>query len=210
MDKENSQKYIYDTTVELLTVKPEDTDYFPPSEKISRSQRKFYKKRIIQLIKELLLAKPGDTQHNHVPESIKELLDTLVFESIEYFEMLDTTDIINADKLDTNDVVFESDDPLFGRCNNSIDNDEDVLEELLCKDTINNNDNNMSSTLDDFIIRTTIDDLGNSYTNTSQSLKDDEEDYEYARVKTINLRDSSLKTKGISSKKSKVVKDNIS
>jgi hypothetical protein len=209
MDKESSQKYIYDTTVELLTVKPEDTDYFPPSEKISRSQRKFYKKRIIQLIKELLLAKPGDTQHNHVPESIKELLDTLVFESIEYFEMLDTTDIINADKLDTNDVVFESDDPLFGGCNNSIDNDEDVIEEL-CKDTINNNDNNVSSSLDDFIIRTTIDDLGNSCTNTSQSLKDDEEDYEYARIKTINLRDSSLKTKGIYTKKSKVVKDKIS
>ena len=195
MDKESSQKYIYDTTVELLTVKPDDTDYFPPSEKISRSQRKFYKKRILQLIKELLLAKPGDTQHNYVPESIKELLDTLVFEIIEYFEMIDTTDIINADKFDSNDVAFESDDPLFGQCNNSIDNDEDVMEEL-CKDTIIN-DNNVSSTLDDFIIRT----------NTSQSLKDDEEDYEYARVKTINLRDYSLKTKGIYTKKSKVVKD---
>ena len=66
----------------------------------------------------------------------------------------------------------------------------------------------MSSTLDDFIIRTSINDLGNSCINTSQNLKDDEEDYEYARVKTINLRDSSLKTKGISTKKSKeVVKD---
>jgi len=204
MDTESSQKYIYDTTVELLTVKPDDTDYFPPSEKISRSRRKFYKKRILQLIKELLLAKPGDTQHNHVPESIKELLDTLVFESIEYFEMLDTTDIINAEKFDSSDVVFESDDPLFGRCNNEVD-----LEELLCNDTINNN--NMSSTLDDFIIRTTINDLGNSCINTSQNLKDDEEDYEYARVKTINLRDSSLKTKGISTKKSKdVIKDKSS
>jgi hypothetical protein len=205
MDTESSQKYIYDTTVELLTVKPDDTDYFPPSEKISRSRRKFYKKRILQLIKELLLAKPGDTQHNHVPESIKELLDTLVFETIEYFEMLDTTDIINAEKFDSSDVVFESDDPLFGRCNNEVE-----LEELLCNDTINNN-NNMSSTLDDFIIRSTINDLGNSCINTSQNLKDDEEDYEYARVKTINLRDSSLKTKGISTKKSKdIIKDKSS
>ena len=209
MDTENSQKYIYDTTVELLTVKPDDVDYFPPSEKINRSKRKFYKKRIIQLIKELLLAKPGDTQHKHVPESIKELLDTLVFESIEYFEMLDTTDIINEDKVETNNDVFESDDPLFGRCNNIIDNDEDALEELLCNDTSNNN--NMSSTLDDFIIRTAIDDLGNSCTNISQNIKDDEEDYEYARVKIINLRDSSLKTKGVSSKKSKkVVKEKSS
>jgi hypothetical protein len=209
MDTENSQKYIYDTTVELLTVKPDDVDYFPPSEKISRSKRKFYKKRIIQLIKELLLAKPGDTQHKHVPESIKELLDTLVFESIEYFEMLDTTDIINEDKVETNNDVFESDDPLFGRCNNIIDNDEDALEELLCNDTSNNS--NMSSTLDDFIIRTAIDDLGNSCTNISQNIKDDEEDYEYARVKIINLRDSSLKTKGVSTKKSKkVVKEKSS
>ena len=209
MDTENSQKYIYDTTVELLTVKPDDVDYFPPSEKISRSKRKFYKKRIIQLIKELLLAKPGDTQHKHVPESIKELLDTLVFESIEYFEMLDTTDIINEDKVETNNDVFESDDPLFGRCNNIIDNDEDALEELLCNDTSNNS--NMSSTLDDFIIRTAIDDLGNSCTNISQNIKDDEEDYEYARVKIINLRDSSLKTKGVSTKKSKkIVKEKSS
>jgi hypothetical protein len=209
MDTENSQKYIYDTTVELLTVKPDDVDYFPPSEKISRSKRKFYKKRIIQLIKELLLAKPGDTQHKHVPESIKELLDTLVFESVEYFEMIDTTDIINEDKVETNNDVFESDDPLFGRCNNIIDNDEDALEELLCNDTSNNS--NMSSTLDDFIIRTAIDDLGNSCTNISQNIKDDEEDYEYARVKIINLRDSSLKTKGVSTKKSKkVVKEKSS
>jgi len=202
MDAETSHKYIYNTTVELLTVKPDSIDYFSSSKEISRKKRKFYKKRIVQLFKELLLAKPKDTQHIHVPESIKELINTLVFECIEYFEMTDITDIINKDK---SNAVFEDDDPLFGRCSDNTDeNDLEEEEELIYNTSNNNSNTDIVSTLDDFVIRKPINISSNS-DSTTKLQSDNEKDYDYARIKPINLYDLTLKTKGITKIK-KVIK----
>ena len=78
---------------------------------VNKKDKRFYRKRIYNLIKELLILKQ---QPENLPPDVCYTFDCFVNASVNYFKHLDTTDIIQEDykSVDTNDVneiVVEND-----------------------------------------------------------------------------------------------------
>jgi hypothetical protein len=160
--------------------------------KISKEDRKFYKKRIINETKKML-------RNDFDTPALKQIFNEYVISLVDYFKIVDKRDILQEDYKNnpTQDKEFY----------------DNVLDEIL--DISDNNFNNLISpnellfnnanetkkiTLDNFVVK-------------HNPLK---ENIIYPEQKEINLKESSLKTKGIKPKKikstrikSSVKKENI-
>jgi hypothetical protein len=160
--------------------------------KISKEDRKFYKKRIINETKKML-------RNDFDTPALKQIFNEYVISLVDYFKIVDKRDILQEDYKNnpTQDKEFY----------------DNVLDEIL--DISDNNFNNLISpnellfnnanetkkiTLDNFVVK-------------HNPLK---ENIIYPEKKEINLKESSLKTKGIKPKKikstrikSSVKKENI-
>jgi len=148
--------------------------------KISKEERKFYKKRIINETRKML-------RNDFDNLALKGIFTEYIISLIDYFKIVDKRDILQEHYHDPSSTVI-----------NSQDYDE-MLNDIL-GDSSNNDINNLMSpnellfktanetkkvTLDNFVVKTT-------------PIK---EHVHYPEHKEINLNDVSLKTKGIKPKK---------
>ena len=202
---DSSQKFVHDATVELLISSrlQKNKPVINSEPRYNRDDKKFYKKRIIQLLKDFILSR---TLPNYIPLSLEEALNGFITESIDFLKMTDMCDIHQSkyitldnsthtadntvDDFD-DDEQNNTDDMLFGRIDPS---DDDILQTDKYIPEIFTN-------LDNFIIRTPL-----SPIISGNSEDESESEFDYARTKTINLRSPYLKKKGVR-KKSKTKND---
>lgn len=170
-------------TLECLTT-PQFYDKFNVKKKnpkhISKAERRFYKKRIINETRKML-------RNDFDNIALKDLFTEYIISLIDYFKIVDKRDIIQEHYQDASSTVINSQDydemlnDILGDSSNNDINDVVSPNELLFK----NVNETKKVTLDNFVIKTT-------------PIK---EQIYYPEHKEINLNDVSLKTKGIKPKK---------
>jgi hypothetical protein len=171
-----SNTYINQITLDCFRNKEQYNILKTNSSKSSKKDTHFYRKRIVQLTKDLLSS--DDQLHDLFPD-IKYAFDIYVKNCVEYFKTLDKSDILQEDYKNMNDTenVIMDDyncDMLYN------DESTKTINKLIMKKTKNDR-----HTLDKFITRTII--------------KIDEP---FMPVqKEINLNDPNLRIKGIRKKK---------
>lgn len=134
--------------------------------KYKNSDIKFYRKRILNITKDML---QGRFENNNIKLVYYNYIDSI----IEYFITLDKVDILQEDYIDISN----------NNIGNNIDINLDNLNNLLIKEPIS-----INNTLDDFVVR-------NNQT---------EETHFIPQKKVIDLKSTSLKTKGIKKNKIKI------
>jgi hypothetical protein len=157
--------------------------------KISKEDRKFYKKRIINETKKML-------RNDFDTPALKQIFNEYVISLVDYFKIVDKRDILQEDYKNNPTQDKEFYDNVLDEILDISDNNLISPNELL----FNNANETKKITLDNFVVK-------------HNPLK---ENIIYPEQKEINLKESSLKTKGIKPKKikstrikSSVKKENI-
>lgn len=154
--------------------------------KTNKKDKKFYRKRILNLTRELLLKKQDD--YNEINPDIKYSFDHFIKTCIHYFKIIDTNDILQEDFKNFHDIVDTNDFITNGVSNNGDNNNEYNSE----------NDNKlfmrsvkMKSGLENFV--------------TIKSTKKEDEII-LPKIKDINLEEPTLRNKGIIKKENIIIK----
>jgi hypothetical protein len=160
--------------------------------KISKADRKFYKKRIINETKKML-------RNDFDTPALKEIFNEYVISLVDYFKIVDKRDILQED--------YKNNPP---QDKEYYDN---VLDEIL--DISDNNLNNLISP-DQLLFKTANETKKITLDNFVVKHNPPKENIIYPEQKEINLKEPSLKTKGLKMKalkstqiKSSVEKENI-
>ena len=160
--------------------------------KISKADRKFYKKRIINETKKML-------RNDFDTPALKEIFNQYVISLVDYFKIVDKRDILQED--------YKNNPP---QDKEYYDN---VLDEIL--DISDNNLNNLISP-DQLLFKTANETKKITLDNFVVKHNPPKENIIYPEQKEINLKEPSLKTKGLKMKalkstqiKSSVKKENI-
>ena len=137
---------------------------------------KFYRKRIYDLVKKLLISK---TERNSVHSEVNQSFNQFVKVAINYFQTIDKMDILQKE--------YEGIE-----CNESLDVEPVLLDEnadrMIMRQINMKPTTQVSSSIENFVIRKT-------------KIEEEEEPIKYPHEKQINLKDESLKNKGIAKKK---------
>ena len=179
-----SEEYINKITIDCLINKGQYKNKNDPLlEKINKHDKKFYRKRIYNLAKELLLSK--EEPKNIFPD-VKHSFDNFIKSCIDYFKALDNNDIIQGDFNIQDDLNIQGDlnidildninhiDNLDIDNTNHIDNLEEVDKSFIRSINI------PKPSLNGFIIKNKI-----------------KKSIIIPNKKEINLKDPSLRIKGI-------------
>ena len=160
--------------------------------KISKADRKFYKKRIINETKKML-------RNDFDTPALKEIFNEYVISLVDYFKIVDKRDILQEE--------YKNNPP---QDKEYYDN---VLDEIL--DISDNNLNNLISP-DQLLFKTANETKKITLDNFVVKHNPPKENIIYPEQKEINLKEPSLKTKGLKMKalkstqiKSSVEKENI-
>ena len=165
------------------------------SNKISKADRKFYKKRIINETKKML-------RNDFDTPALKEIFNEYVISLVDYFKIVDKRDILQED--------YKNNPP---QDKEYYDN---VLDEIL--DISDNNLNNLNNLIspDQLLFKTANETKKITLDNFVVKHNPPKENIIYPEQKEINLKEPSLKTKGLKMKalkstqiKSSVEKENI-
>jgi hypothetical protein len=166
--------------VDLLTLEYFSNNTFyskinKPSNITTKSERKFYRRRIINETKKML-------KNDFENDKLKDIFNTYVFSLITHFKAIDTHDLIQKCYDNSNNIINKE----------SISNDGDDEKEFSNQnqniDYLFGKEQKKSITLDNFIIKT----------NNKQKKEN-----EVPEKKEINLNEPDLKNKGIKNKKKK-------
>ena len=147
------------------------------TKQINKEDRKFYRKRIFNLFKEII--------NENIPEDlspdVKYAYDNFMNTTIQYFKTIDNNDIIQSEY---KDVIF------------SLDNSSNIF--IDCSDNLQTNTLNASNLEVDLLltrsIKLEVPTLDKYVTKTRNKKK---EEIILPKQKDINLNDPDLKTKGI-------------
>lgn len=143
---------------------------------INKQEKKFYRKRIYTLFKELLVTKnePSDL----LPD-VKYAYDNFIHSCIQYFKIIDNNDIIQSEHIIT-DISF------------NINNIENIME--------NNMENISNSEADKLLMRSIKLDIHTLDKYVKRTTTKKEEKIVLPIQKNINLQDPELKNKGVKKK----------
>jgi len=167
------ENYINQITLDCLMNKEQYNKHVANknSKKVNKKDKKFYRKRVYNLTKELLLSK--EEPPNLFPD-VKYAFDIFVNTCINYFKAIDSNDIIQSDYENIKDSLnIGSNIPEINVEN--IQSQEEANQLLMRTIKINNS-------LDNFVKRT--------FTKSPDEMI-------IPKQKDINLKDPSLKTKGV-------------
>ena len=198
----NSNNLLREIDINYLTKSTEYEKYMTKQfkRKINKNDKKFYRKRICSLTKELLT---NDEINVSINPDVKKQFDEYIHTCIEYFKITDNNDIIQNDYtslLDSNIHCDSSCNDVYiannsNNTNNTNENINDIVEMKSLEDANNlmiRSVNVKHSSLENFVIRNKV--------------KIKKNDMILPKQKNINLRDPLLKNKGIkiSSKKKNI------
>ena len=171
-----SKEYINQITIDYLLNKDQLTNHINNKIKksVNKKDKKFYRKRIFDLTKTLLLnkEKPDDL----LPD-VKYAFDNYLRSCINYFKIIDNNDIIQEEYKDLEEILTDNLDDNLELIDDNINTKEEA-DKLMLRCI------NMKPTLDNFIQK--------------KSLK--KENIILPLQKEINLDNPDLKTKGIKKK----------
>jgi hypothetical protein len=174
----SSETFLNEVTLDCLINREQYNKYIANKERkeVNRKDQKFYRKRVYNLTKELLLSKEKPI---YLFPDVKHAFDHFVNTCIHYFKTIDKSDIIQSDYQDINDLSS------IPELDVSDIHSKEEADKLLMK-TIQ-----MPNTLDYFI---------------QKKVTKAEKEMIIPKQKKINLKDPSLKLKGIpkSSKKKNI------
>lgn len=172
-----SENYVNQVTLDCLMNKSQYNKHVAnqKSRLVNKKDKKFYRKRVYNLTKELLLSKE---EHENLFPDVKYAFDNFVNTCIHYFKAIDRNDIIQSDYPDYQNIKdslnIGSSIPELNVEN--IHSQEEANLLLMKSIKINNS-------LDSFVKRT--------FTKAPEEMI-------IPKQKDINLKDPSLKTKGVS------------
>jgi hypothetical protein len=150
------------------------------AKKLNKKEKKFYRKRIYNLFKQMIL---GNIKEEEINPDIRYAYDNFINASIQYFKTVDNNDLIQSDYKD----IEEHKEDLF---NDDFCENNDDIQEL----------NYSYAEADNLLIRTvkieppTLD----RYVKKTTYKKKDE--IIFPKQKNINLKDPELKNKGLKKK----------
>ena len=168
--------------------------------KISKADRKFYKKRIINETKKML-------RNDFDTPALKEIFNEYVISLVDYFKIVDKRDILQEDY---------KNNPPQDKAPQDKEYYDNVLDEIL--DISDNNLNNLNNLIspDQLLFKTSNETKKITLDNFVVKHNPPKENIIYPEQKEINLKEPSLKTKGLKMKalkstqiKSSVEKENI-
>ncbi len=174
---DETAKIVNQITLACLINKEQYNKYVSSTKKPNnKKERKFYRKRILQLTKDILMNEPPAT----LSSDIQLIFDSYANLCIQYFKMLDKTDLLQNEYNDM--MVSEGDVNMVTETYNSIGNTEipESVNQLMMR-TIK-----IDNTLDNFVKKTIL---------------KKEKVIPLPVQKEINLKDPSLRIKGIRKKK---------
>ena len=183
-----SDHIIKQFNLEYLINKQYNTQIDKTEPKINRSDKKFYRKRIINMVRNLLM-----NETNDIPEDIQRSFNYYIKQSIEYFKLVDVTDTIQETHANY-ETPTNGDDNALETLFAMIEPDPDLEIEVEVDAKSNSvNINNLlmkspkikENTLDTFIKR------NKCVENTNV----------FPTQKVINLKNPAFKNKGICKKK---------
>jgi hypothetical protein len=175
----DSEKYINQITLDCLLNKEQYHKHIQSiiSKKIDKKDKKFYRKRIYNLTKDLLVSK--EQEHNLLPD-VKFAFENYVHSCIHYFKVLDNNDILQEDYRD----LKNTDDKLEKDFSQEI--------EMECEKTKNEADKKMMRSIN----------IKNCSLDNFVKVKNyKKENIILPKQKEVNLKDPLLKNKGIKKKK---------
>ncbi len=156
--------------------------------RISKTDRRFYKKRIINETKKML-------RNEFETLDLKEIFNEYVISLVDYFKHLDKRDILQKDYKNNEDNEKQNYDNLLDDI--LCDTKDSIYDNLISPDELlyNNVNETKKLTLDNFVVKHTP----------------PKENIAFPEQKEINLSEPSLKIKGIKPKKikSRIKKENI-
>jgi len=150
---------------------------------VNKKDKKFYRKRILNLTRELLLKK--DDNYNEINPDIKFTFDNYVKTCIQYFKIIDNNDIIQEEYKDFNTELDNHDDLNINNNNNCYDKEKDKLFMRSIK---------MPNGLEKFV----------KITTTKKP-----EEIILPKIKEIDLKEPTLRMKGIQTIQGIPKKENI-
>lgn len=174
---DETAKIVNQITLACLINKEQYNKYVSSTKKPNnKKERKFYRKRILQLTKDILMNEPPTT----LSSDIQLIFDSYANLCIQYFKMLDKTDLLQNEYNDM--MISEGDVNMVTETYNSIGNTEipESVNQLMMR-TIK-----IDNTLDNFVKKTIL---------------KKEKVIPLPVQKEINLKDPSLRIKGIRKKK---------
>lgn len=115
-----SQSFVDQVTLDLLLNKQMYTDHVENKKKsqINKEERKFYKKRIFQLFKDIIT----NSKPQELPMDVKYTYNNFVNACIQYFKIKDNHDIIQSEYKDFIFSVSETEDQIIDESINQIKN----------------------------------------------------------------------------------------
>lgn len=134
-----SEEFVNKVTLEYLVNKEYNITH-KTSNKVNKKDKKFYRKRIFNLTKELL----SNEEPPNLSPDVKHAFDNYVNHCIHYFKVIDCSDILQEDYKDITGFDFGETD-----CDESIQQTQDEANKLMMRSI-----NIQSTTLDKFIKRT--------------------------------------------------------
>lgn len=157
---------------------------------INKSDKKFYKKRIINETKKMLKDEFDSVE-------LREMFNKYIFSLINHFKMIDTNEILQKEFLEDN-----SQNNILDISNNiDVSNNIEQLDEINISDVSNCNPDELLFKKKDCKILTM-----DNFINVKQRKR---EKINLPLKKNINLREPELKTKGIQKKEKKENIDNV-
>ena len=174
-----SEAFLNQVTIDCLINKSQYNKYIK-NEVIKttiRKDKKFYRKRIYNLTKELLLSLEQPT---NLSPDVKYAFDNYIKTCIQYFKAIDNNDIIQEDYKSINNDI--NNDTL----NNILDGEDNIITPEEANNFLMRSVKINAPSLDNFIIKT---------------VTKKPENIILPQQKDINLKDPALKNKGIRKKK---------
>ena len=148
---------------------------------VNKKDKKFYRKRVLNLTRELLLKKDGD--YNEINPDIKYSFDNYIKTCIHYFKIIDNNDIIQEEYKDfKSGADIQYDNLHIENMNNTYDNEKDKLFMRTVK---------IPNGLEKFV----------KITTTKKP-----EEIIFPKIKEIDLQEPNLRNKGIQKKENIAIK----
>jgi hypothetical protein len=176
-----SENIIHQITLDCLINKEvyEKMQHLKREKNVNRKDKKFYRKRILNLTRELLLKKDDD--YSEINPDIKFAFDNYVKTCIQYFKIIDNNDIIQEEYKDFN-IELENHCDLNMNALNNYDKEQDKLFMRSIK---------MPNYLEQFV----------KITMTKKP-----EEIILPKIKEIDLQEPNLRNKGIQKKENIIIK----
>ena len=206
-----SDAFVNQVTLDCLLNKHQYEKYISKkiSKDVDKKEKKFYRKRILNLTKDLLSSEAEVNGNNLLPD-VKYAFDNYVRTCIHSFKILDSNDIIQSEYENIKKIEQSREEKLIEECINDEDlvnksteceNEDEVIEEEQNEEYKKTKNINNQQLADNILARSNIRIINPSLDSFIKvKMPQMKDEMILPKQKEINLNEPSLKTKGIENK----------